>query len=107
MPELNKNEYGQTIYINFGEDVSTATAFNFILEPKQGEKLERSASDGVILGTSNVDVGDEAYLANQYISYTIKENDLDYAGQWRKKAEATISATKKVISDYDFFEVLE
>lgn len=107
MANLNKSEYGQTIHINFSEDISSATAFNFILEPKQGEKLEKTAADGVVLGTSNVDVGDETYVANQYISYTVKEGDLDYAGQWRKKAEATMSATNKITTDYELFEVLE
>lgn len=107
MPNLNKNEYGQVVSVDFGEDVSTATAYKFILEPKLGTELEKLAVDGVVLGTINLDVGDETYLANEYINYTIKKDDLDYAGQWRMRGEATLSATNKVISDYIRFTVLE
>ena len=106
MPDLNKNEYGQTIHVNLGEDISSFTALNLILEPNIGSKLQKSASDGVSLGASNIAVDDENYLANQYISYTIKQGDLDKEGQWRVKGEATLSATNKVISDYSRFTVL-
>lgn len=106
MADLNKDEYGQTIYVNLGQDVSTATALNFVLEPQIGDKLERSASDGVAVGTSNITVDDETYQANQYLEYTIKEGDMEYAGLWRIRGEATLSATKKVIGDYRIIRVL-
>ena len=107
MPDLNKSEYGQAVRVNMLEDVSLATTLNFILEPRHGQKLERSASDGVVVGSSNVTVDDETYIANEYLEYTIKENDLDYVGQWRIKGEATMSATNKVISDYKLISVLD
>lgn len=107
MANLNLNEYGQTLRINMGENVSTATAFKFILEPRQGTKKEKVDADGVVLGTTNITVDDEDWLANEYIEYTLKDGDLDYAGQWRIKGEATMSATNKVISDYKLIGVLE
>ena len=107
MTELNNGEYGQTLYVNFDQDISSATALNFILEPMLGEKIERSASDGVAVGTVNIDVRDESYLANQYIQYTIKDGDIDKAGTWRYKAEATLSSTVKLVSDYQIVEALE
>ena len=69
MPYLNKDEYGDKVYVNMGEDVSTATALTFVLQPKIGDSLEKSISDGVAVGASNIDVGDESYLANQYLEY--------------------------------------
>jgi len=107
MPNLNKNEYGQTIYADLGQDVSTATAFNFILEPQVGIKLEKSASDGVALGASNITVDDTNLLANQYITYVIKEDDLSKSGLWRTKGEATLSATNKIVGDYKRITVLD
>jgi hypothetical protein len=103
MPNINKNEYGQTLRVNFGEDISTATAYNFIIEPQAGTKLEKTGT----LGTSNVTEGDETYLANQYIEYVTTDSDIDQASQWRKKGEATMSATDKRITDYSYFTVLE
>ena len=101
----NQLEYGQLIYVNFGEDISAATELTIILEPKVGDTIDTTT--GVTLGTANIDVNDETYLANQYIKYTIQENDLDYAGLWRKKGKAKISATNLIISDYTQFTVLE
>ena len=107
MPSINKDEFGMTVRVNLFEDISTATALNFILQPQQGEKLERSASDGVVIGSSNIIVDDEQYLADQYLEYTIKENDIDVSGQWRIKGEATLSTSNKVVSDYKFISVLD
>jgi len=101
--QLNKDEYGQTLRVNFGEDISAATAYSFILEPKYGEKLEKTGT----LGTSNVVVDDETYQANQYIEYVTADGDIDKAGDWRMKGEATMSGTNKVIGDYKRFVVLD
>lgn len=100
---INSFEYGQTVRVNFGQDISAATSFNFILEPRIGDKKEKSTA---IAGTVNVVVGDESYLADQYIEYTLASGDIDQDGLWRIKGEATMSATSKVISDYKMFSVL-
>lgn len=102
---LNKGEYGQLVYANLGEDVSSGTDLKMVLEPQVGEKLERLAGDGVAVGTSNVTVGDVTFLANQYLQYTILSGDLTYAGTWRLKGEVNLSSTNKVVSDYRQFEV--
>ena len=100
---LNNGEYGQTLRVNLGEDVSTATEYSFILEPQYGEKLEKTG----ILGTVNITEGDEDWLANEYIEYVTIVGDINKSGQWRKKGIATMSATETVNSDYDFFTVLD
>lgn len=106
MASLNKCEYGQVVRVNLLQDVSTNTELKFILEPQFGNKLERGASDGVSVGTSNVTVDDETYLANEYLEYTVKSGDLDYAGTWRMRGEAQLSSTVRVIGDYKIIEVL-
>lgn len=106
MPSLNKDEYGQVVRVNMLEDVSTNTELNFILEPRFGEKLTKDGTDGVVVGTTNVTVDDESYLANEYLEYTIKEGDLDKEGTWRFRGEVQITATKRVVGDYKFIEVL-
>lgn len=103
MPDINVNETGQTVRVNFGQDVSAATSFNFILQPRIGDKKEKSTA---VLGVVNVVVGDESYLADQYIEYTTVSGDIDQDGLWRIKGEATISGTQKIISDYKTFAVL-
>ena len=105
MPSLNKDEFGQVLRVNMLTDVSTNTALNFVLEPKYGEKLEKST--GVTVGTVNITVDDEQYLANEYIQYTTVDGDLDKSGQWRCKGIVTISSTEKIVSDYKTFTVLD
>jgi len=104
--ELNKNEYGQVLRINFNQDVSGATDLTFLLEPKYGTEVSKTNLTGVTVGSSNVDVGDSSYLANEFIEYTIESTDLDYAGQYRMKGKAKLSATNEIVSDYVFFNVL-
>jgi len=103
MPNFNKNEFGQIIYVNLGEDVSTNTSLAMYLQPKLGTQKEVVPT----LGTANVDVDDETYLANEYLKYTIAEGDLDYSGLWRVKGKAILSSTNVVISDYKTFTVLD
>jgi len=107
MATLNKDEYGQVVYAKMGEDVSTATDYSFILEPKRGTKQTKAVADGVALGTTNIYVNDELHEANKYLTYTVKEGDLDVSGIWRKRGEATMSETNVVIGDYDLMSVLD
>lgn len=103
----NKNEFGQLIFSNLGQDVSTASELTMVLEPQVGSIKEKSISDGVSVGTSNVTVNDRTFLANEYLQYTIAEDDLDFAGLWRNKGKAKLSSTNLIIGDYHTFTVLE
>ena len=105
MAWLNKGEYGQKVYVNMREDVSSATTITFVLDPQSGSKLERVAGDGVAVGTTNITVDDQNYIANEYLEYTIKSGDLDYVGTWRLKGECVLTSTNKVISDYKYIQV--
>lgn len=102
MPDINLNEYGQVIRVDLGQGLSSATNLIVILEPKQGEKLTK---DGT-LGTSDIAVNDQTFLANQYIEYTTVEDDIIESGLYRIKGEATVG-TARVIGDYRKITVLE
>jgi len=103
MMTLNKNEYGTVLYADLKEDISAATAYKFIIEPRLGDSKEFTGT----LGTTNITVDDQSYTANKYITYTLLDGDLDQSGLWRKKGEATMSATKVIYGDFDYISVLD
>ena len=104
MSDINKGEIGQPLVVNFGEDISSATASTIELQPEVGQLKEFTSTipatnfvvDGVILA-----------LANEYVLYTtLIEEDLDYIGRVRMRAELTFSSTDKRKSNYVKFRVL-
>lgn len=105
--KLNKGEYGDVIYVNFGQDISSATSLTIEIEPKFGEKLTKVAGDGVSVGSSNVAVADQIYLANRYLKYTTKSGDIDKSGQWRYRGTANLSSTSKLVTDFELVRVLD
>jgi len=107
MMSLNKAEYGVILYVDMGEVVSTATDYTFVLEPYIGDKQEKVVTDGVALGTVNITVDDTLHVANEYLTYTIKDGDLDQSGLWRIRGTATMTATKLIIGDYSHITVLD
>ena len=95
MANFNKFEYGQVIRANLREDVSTNTGLEIVLQPELGasknaNRVGNTQPLGAVIannpdvteGTVDVAVDDETYLANQYLEYTIKENDLSKSGVW-------------------------
>ena len=103
LSNFNFNEIGSVIYVNIGEDVSSSTP-TLIIEPEVGDKKE--ITDGVTIPNSTIVVDNETLTANQYIKYTTKDGDLDYAGRWRKKASLKFSDADIKQSDYVKFRVL-
>jgi len=103
MMTLNKNEYGTVLYADLNADISAATALNFVLLPRVGDKKEFTGT----LGTTDVTVDDEIYTANEYMTYTLLDGDLDQSGLWQLKGEATMSATKVIYGDYKHISVLD
>ncbi len=99
---LNVEEIGQTIRVNAAQDISTATALVIRLEPEQGFLEDYPAT----LGTVDVTVGDETFLANEYAEYVTLEDDLNYSGRWRKKLTVTFSPSSELSTNYEVFRVL-
>ena len=100
---MNFNEVGQPIRINLGEDISLSTP-TLILQPELGNT--KDIQQGVTIPTSDVTVGDETLLANEYIEYFTKDKDLDYVGRWKFKAKLTFSDTDIRQTDFQKFKVL-
>jgi hypothetical protein len=120
MAPFNKFEFGQVIRANLRQDVLTNTGLEMIIQPEVGssknalrvnDNKPRGAvianNPDVTVGTVDVEVGDETFLANEYLEYTIKADDLSKSGIWRVKGSADITSTNKVIGDFARFTVLE
>ena len=103
MIQFNQDAYGQVIRVNFGEDISAATAFTLELLPQYGDQQDLTPT----LGTSDADVGDQTYLANQFVYYTTTSDMFPnpLSEIWKKKATATISATVVKATQYTDFRV--
>jgi hypothetical protein len=100
---MNYNEIGQPIRINLGEDISLSTP-TLILLPEIG--VIKNITSGVTVPDSDVTVGDETLLANEYIEYYTQDGDLDYIGRWKFKAKLDFSSTDIRQTDYQKFRVL-
>lgn len=114
----NQYEYGQVLWANMGEDVSTNIGLTFILQPKTGTPEDSNSSTdqprnsiirttGVTVGAVDVFDGDTKLLANEYLEYTVQKGDFSIAGQWRIKGEAKINSTKKVSGNFKLITVLD
>lgn len=100
---FNWKETGSILYVNLGEDISAGTELTVILEPLRGKKKEFTTN--VAVGSSNTIVDDQTFLADQFLEYTIQEDDLDFVGQWRARGSAIVSG-ELVKSDYVKLTVL-
>ena len=119
MPPFNTLEYGQVIRANLKQDVSTNTGLEMIIQPELGRSINSNTltlkpmgavvvtNPDVAVGVVDVVVDDETYLANEYLEYTIKANDLSKSGIWRVKGAADITPTNRVVGDYSRFTVLD
>ncbi len=109
MPNFNKNSFGQLLKVNFFQDISTGTSFEMQIEPQfGGQRLDGDKPILTVvgtLGTVNTVVDDMPFKADQYLEYTIKEDDLKDVGRWRVKGIATLLSVT-VATNYQFFRVL-
>ncbi len=103
MSTYNYKEYGSKLYVNLGTDISAGTDLKVILQPQRGKKKEFTTN--IVVGTSNVEVDDQTFLANQYLTYTIQEDDLNHEGQWRVRGNALVSS-ELIKGDYRKITVL-
>ena len=101
---FNREEYGSKIYVNLGVDISAGTSLTVTLEPERGK--EKEFTTNVVVGSSNTEVDDQTFLADQFLEYTIQEDDLDEPGLWRARGSAIVSG-ELIKSDYVKFTVLE
>jgi len=100
---FNKGEYGSVLRVNLDTDISAGTSLTVYLEPQRGD--EKTFTTNVVVGSSNVTVDDEGFLASQYLEYTLQDGDLDQAGQWRARGSVIVAGIL-MKSDYVKFTVL-
>ncbi len=100
---FNREEYGSKIRVNLGTDISAGTELTFFMEPKRGD--EKEFTNNLIVGTSNVDVDDQTFIANEYLEYTLQVDDIDKDGLWRVRGSAIVSG-ELIKSDYVLITVL-
>ncbi len=101
---FNQDEYGSTLRVNLGVDISAGTSLTVCLEPRRGD--EKEFTTNLSVGGSNVTVDDQIFLANQYLEYTLQDGDLDESGQWRARGSAIVSG-ELIKSDYVKLTVLQ
>jgi hypothetical protein len=104
MQKFNKDDIGQTLYVDFNQDISTQTAISIKLNPQSGDELTKTGT----LGTSDVWVEDQKMLANQYATYTVEDgvfDDWSDDAKWQYKGIATLTSTT-VATDYRDFTVM-
>ena len=118
MHSFNVFEFGQVIRANLRQDVLANTGLEIIIQPELGSSKNANTLDhkprgavvvnnpDVTVGEVDISVGDVVYLANEYLEYTIKPDDLSKSGTWRAKGAADISSTNRVVGDYKRFTVL-
>ena len=103
MSDLNKGEIGQPLVVNFGEDISSATASIIDFEPEVGLIKEFT----VTIPATNLTINNVTLIANEYVLYTtLTKEDLDYVGRVRMRAKLTFSSTDERKSNYVKFRVL-
>lgn len=87
---LTKHEYGKIIYVNVGADISTATEAELLFTKPDGTTLSKLLANGVSIPTDPVTADCEIYAANEYLSYTFINGDIDQDGDWNVRSRITM-----------------
>jgi hypothetical protein len=98
---MNVGEYGKRIYVNCGEDISTATGVSIEMTKPDETVVELTA----VIGASPVsaDCG-ETFASNEHIYYTTINGDIDQEGTYYIRPIILINS-KKLIGKQNSFEV--
>ncbi len=105
---LNVLEYGRTLRISTGIDLTGATVVLTLKSPAPYiEFKQRNNLDGVSIGTVDISVGGGViYEADTYVEYDFLIGDLDVSGVWSAKIEAVYASPSQcLITDFINFEV--
>jgi hypothetical protein len=116
MIQYNVDSAGGILRVNFNQDISAADSFTMEIQPTYGDLQNLIPT----LGTTDVEVGDGKYLANQYVNYTITQGQFTAGdtinsttrrakeGQiWRKKAVALTGGVPFAATQFTQFRVTE
>ena len=101
MISYNIDASGQKLRVNFDEDISSATDLTMSMQPERGAVITVTPT----LGTADVEVGDETFLANQYVEYAVIADQFTYIGRYLLKAAVTLSGVV-IVPNAELFRVL-
>ncbi len=87
---FNKNESGDSIYFNVGENIAANTN-QLLLKKPDGTELIKTATVGTTNFTSTTK---GLFNANEYVFYTVQIGDIDVAGQWQVRVVSTFPSGK-------------
>ena len=96
---MNVGEYGNVLRVNLNEDISTRDNILELISPVPTvKKISITSLEGLSVGTENITVGEEVYLANHYLKYTIQPEDIFISGEWniRVYSKASDNANNKI-----------
>ena len=103
MISFNQDAHGGKLRVNFNQDISGADSYKMTVEPREGAPARLVS--GVELGKVDVDVGDETFLANEYLEHTTVADEFkEYLGLWRARGSALYVAENRV-NNYETFRV--
>jgi len=102
---MKVNDYGQYLYIDIGEDISSSLSQSVMLLPPTGDAIEITTH--IAIGSSDITVGEYTFLANQYLIYTVQPEVITKSGVWQKKGVVKQSSTVEVSSRYVRFTVTD
>ena len=99
---MNVNEYGVQLAFNSSFDMSAETSLSLALTKPDGTVLTKTPTLGVVPLVTT----EGTFAANEYVTYTFINGDVDQAGIWC--AQLTYNdATQHLISDIGHFTVEE
>jgi len=104
---MNRNEYGNYIRVNLNTDLSPYD-MSLILKspPPYVKEAILSKNEGLIIGSTDITIGDEVFLSGQYIEYKILKGDIFLSGNWGLKVLAkSISGNELRFTDNISFYV--
>ena len=98
MTDIFVGEYGKSVYIDLGYNVSSATGIEIHMSaPAGGTSFVNSASVSV-LAQNVTSSACGVFSTNKAVQYVLNSGDVDIAGSWKVWIQADFGASVRLIS---------
>ena len=84
----NVDEYGEVLYFDVHEDISSATTYQVTIKDPDGNETTKTAT----LEASDTATDYGTFTGNQHVSYTTVATDFDEEGRWKIRAKITFAS---------------
>lgn len=102
---MRVGEYGIVFYLNTRLDISAFTSLSLAFTKPDNTTLTKTNPD-VAIGDTDVVTSLGTFLANQYVTYTFQDGDVELFGEWM--AQLTVNdGTRNLITAATTFAVDE